>query len=117
MTDLANLLVDLATPEAVIVSLVGAILWSLPLQDTRWRSWHNSIGLGLVTLCAAVSALVYWDAERVVRAAWEGAQGLGVSWLLCEVGTHVMTRVRRGAPVPDEIDVPDTRRTASRSDA
>jgi hypothetical protein len=86
---------QLQTWEAMAVALLGAGLWALPIKG-RWPLWHHSIGLWLVALVGAVSAVRARDLAAFAPGALQGMLGLSVSWLLIEavvIGRAIGRRV------------------------
>lgn len=94
----------LNTWESVIVAILGAVLWALPVNG-RWELWHHSVGLVLVLAVAVASAAIHQRIDAVVNGALQGMAGLGVSWVLVETTIQASAfktwlQERRRAPQP-----------------
>lgn len=92
--------------QGAIVAVLSACLWALPIKG-RWPLWHHSIGLALVALVGAVTALRAGDVEAFPGGALQGMAGLGVSWLLIESVILARAAGQRLTRQPPRVQEPD----------
>lgn len=90
---MSAVLEQLHTWQAVSVALLGAVLWSLPING-RWRLWQHSVGLLLVLVVGLATACISESMAEVTTGALQGMFGYGVSRLLgdASVLTHAAGR-------------------------
>jgi hypothetical protein len=105
LLEIASVLAPLTTWESVVVALVGAALWALPVRH-EWKRWQRSVGLLLVTVVARASAALVGEVHGVVHGAAQGLTGLAVSWLLVKIVGRAGDRVLARVPATNKTDEP-----------